>query len=248
MVLYRVPNPGGAAIVLTEDSAVVSVTPAACQPGSKLIVVPPHRDLAAFDDRARSYDQGWRGRLHHVISERTAALATAVVAAPQHVLDVGCGTGYLLRVLAGRYPGAQSLGGIDAAPNMIEIAKCITDDDRLTFVTGVAEDLPYDDASMDLVVSSSSFDHWSDQCAGLRECARVLRPGSHLVLVDQFSSWLIPTLAISRRGKARTRGRAGSLLARAGFDRPEWHHVCASIINGASARRARRPSSGVVQS
>jgi ubiquinone/menaquinone biosynthesis C-methylase UbiE len=211
---------------------------------SRIVGVPPYRDLAAFDDRARSYDQGWRGRLHHVISERTAALAAATVAAPQHVLDVGCGTGYLLRVLAGHYPGAQALAGIDAAPNMIETAERITDDKRLSFATGVAEHLPYDDASMDLVVSSTSFDHWSDQGAGLVECARVLRPGAHLLLVDQFSRWLIPTLVVSRRGKARTPNRAGSLLARAGFDRPEWHNVCAVIINGAVARR---PSNGVVQ-
>jgi ubiquinone/menaquinone biosynthesis C-methylase UbiE len=206
--------------------------------------VPPYRDVAAFDDRAGSYDQGWRGRLHHAISDRTAALATAAVASPQSVLDVGCGTGYLLRVLAGHYPGAKQLAGIDAAPNMIQTAQRITDDKRLTFVTGVAEHLPYDDASMDLVVSSTSFDHWSDQGAGLAECARVLRPGGHLVLVDQFSRWLIPTLAVSRRGKARTRSRAEGLLQRAGFDRPEWHHVCAVIINGAVATRS---SNGVVQ-
>jgi ubiquinone/menaquinone biosynthesis C-methylase UbiE len=209
--------------------------------------VPPHRDLAAYDDRAGSYDHGWRGRLHHVISERTATLATAAEGAPQHVLDVGCGTGYLLRALAERYPGAQSLSGIDAAPNMIETAQRSTADKRLTFATGVAEHLPCDDASMDLLVSSTSFDHWSDQGRGLEECARVLRPGGHLVLVDQFSSWLMPTLAVSRRGKARTRGRASTLLARAGFDQPEWHPVCAVIINGAIAKRARRPSNGVVQ-
>jgi ubiquinone/menaquinone biosynthesis C-methylase UbiE len=200
--------------------------------------VPPYRDVEAFDDRARSYDQGWRGRLHHAISDRTAALATSAVALPQCVLDVGCGTGYLLRVLADRYPGAQELAGIDAAPHMIEIAKSRTDDERLTFVTGVAEHLPYGEASMDLVVSSTSFDHWSDQGAGLAECARVLRPGGHLVLVDQFSRWLIPTLAVSRRGKARTRGRASTLLLGAGFDRPVWHHLYAGIINGAVAKRS----------
>jgi ubiquinone/menaquinone biosynthesis C-methylase UbiE len=200
--------------------------------------VPPYRDLAAFDDRAGSYDRGWRGRLHHLISERTAALAIAAVASPQRVLDVGCGTGYLLRVLADHYPGAQELAGIDAAPNMIQTATRITDDKRLTFVTGVAEQLPYDDESMDLVVSSTSFDHWSDQGAGLAECAKVLRPGGRLVLVDQFSRWLIPTLAVSRRGKARTRRRAGALLAGAGFDRPEWQHVYAIIINGAVATRS----------
>ena len=46
--------------------------------------------------------------------------------------------------------------------------------------------VPYRDGSFDLVVSVTSFDHWSDQLAGLRECHRVLVPGSHLVLVDQF--------------------------------------------------------------
>lgn len=200
--------------------------------------MPPYRDVAAFDDRARSYDEGWRGRLHHAISNRTAALAAATVAAPQRVLDVGCGTGYLIRVLAGHYPRAQELAGIDAASNMIQAANSLTDDERLTFVTGVAEQLPYADASMDLVVSSTSFDHWSDQGAGLAECARVLRPGGHLVLVDQFSQWLIPTLAVSRRGKARTRRRATALLLGAGFDRPDWHHLYAVIINAAVAIRA----------
>src|SRR5271166_5117131 len=120
---------------------------------------------------------------------------------------------------------------------MIETAERITDEKRLTFATGVAEHLPYDDASMDLVVSSTSFDHWSDQAAGLAECARVLRPGGHLVLVDQFSRWLIPTLAVSRRGKARTRRRANRLLLRAGFTDPHWHTVRAVIINAAIAAK-----------
>jgi len=199
--------------------------------------VPPYRDVAEFDDRATSYDQGWRGRLHHIISDRTAALATSVVPSPYHVLDVGCGTGYLLRVLADRYPGAQKLYGIDAAPNMIDTAKRLTWDERFSFVTGVAEQLPHSDASMDLVVSSTSFDHWSDQRAGLVECARVLRPEGYLVLVDQFSRWLIPTLATTRRGKARTPRRATQLLLRAGFARPQWHTLHAAIIKAAVATK-----------
>lgn len=199
--------------------------------------MPPYRDVAAFDARAGRYDRGRRGRLHHTISDRTAALATSTAPNAQRVLDVGCGTGYLLRALAGRYPGAEELAGIDAAPNMIETARRLTDDLRLTFSTGVAERLPYPDASMDLVVSSTSFDHWSDQCAGLAECARVLRRGGHLVLVDQFSLWLLPTLAVGRRGKARTRGRANRLLLRAGFERPLWHRLHAVIINAAVATK-----------
>jgi ubiquinone/menaquinone biosynthesis C-methylase UbiE len=199
--------------------------------------VPPYHDVAAYDDRAALYDHGWRGRLHHTIGDRTAALAMATEAAPQRVLDVGCGTGYLLRALAGHYAEAQEFAGIDAAPNMIDTARRLTDDDRLTFAVGVAEHLPYPDASIDLVASSTSFDHWSDQLAGLTECARVLRPGGHLVLVDQFSRWLIPTLAVGRRGKARTRRRADRLLLCAGFERTRWHKVHAVIINAVVATK-----------
>jgi ubiquinone/menaquinone biosynthesis C-methylase UbiE len=199
--------------------------------------VPPYRDVGAYHDRAADYDQGWRGRLHHDISDRTAALAAAAVSSPARVLDVGCGTGYLLRTLARHYPEAQALAGIDAAPNMIQTATALTHDPRLTFTTAAAEELPYPDAWADLVVSSTSFDHWSDQYRGLAECARVLRPGGHLVLVDQFSLWLIPTLATSRRGKARTRQRANRLLLRAGFTDPDWHPVRSLIINAAIAAK-----------
>lgn len=199
--------------------------------------MPPYRDVDEFDDRAAGYDYGWRGRLHHQIAERTARLAVATVAAPSRVLDVGCGTGYLLRVLAHRYPDAERLVGIDAAPAMVTTANAVTRDDRLTFAVGVAEQIAYPDQAFDLIVSTTSFDHWSDQQAGLRECARVLRPGGQLVLVDQFSCWLLPTMLTSRRGKARTRRRATLLLLRAGFASPRWHRLHAVIINAVTASK-----------
>jgi SAM-dependent methyltransferase len=120
---------------------------------------------------------------------------------------------------------------------MIATASSFAGDDRLSFTVGVAEELGYPDGTFDLVVSTTSFDHWADQQAGLVECARVLRPGGHLVLVDQFSSWLLPTLATSRRGKARTRGRATGLLLRAGFRSPQWHRLYALIINAVTATK-----------
>jgi ubiquinone/menaquinone biosynthesis C-methylase UbiE len=200
--------------------------------------MPPYRDLAAFNDRAPEYDSGLRGRLHHEIADRTADLAVATIASPSHVLDVGCGTGYLLRTLSRRYPDAQQLCGIDAAPQMMATASSLAGDDRSSFTVGVAEKLDYPDGTFDLVVSTTSFDHWTDQQAGLFECARVLRPGGHLVLVDQFSLWLLPTLATSRRGKARTKSRATRLVLRAGFSSPQWHRVCALIINAVTATKA----------
>ncbi len=155
--------------------------------------------------------------------------------APRRVLDIGCGTGYLLRSLAVRYPEAIELVGVDPAPSMIEVARRSSGDERLWFAGGVAEHLPPGDGRFDLVVSTTSFDHWSDQRAGLGECARVLAPGGRLVLVDQFSVWLIPTLVVGRRGRARTPRRAGRLLVDAGFTSVAWHRIYAVIINAATA-------------
>jgi SAM-dependent methyltransferase len=100
------------------------------------------RDVAAFGERAQRYDQDWRGRLHHQIADRAADLALACVPAPNQVLDVGCGTGYLLGRLADRAPQARVLAGIDAAPAMIEVARSAATDGRLRFVVGAAEHLP----------------------------------------------------------------------------------------------------------
>jgi ubiquinone/menaquinone biosynthesis C-methylase UbiE len=196
--------------------------------------VVPHRDVAAFDERAPTYERGWQGRLHHEIADRTAALTVSVTADPRRVLDVGCGTGYLLRRLAASCL-AQELVGVDPASSMTEVARKSTDDNRLRFLPAVAERLPFCDGSFDLVVSTTSFDHWSDQLAGLRECARVLVPGGRLVLVDQFSLLLAPTLITGRRGKARTRRRVTSLLGAAGFASLAWHDLYALIIKAVTA-------------
>jgi|SRR6516164_1425116 ubiquinone/menaquinone biosynthesis C-methylase UbiE len=195
------------------------------------------RDVAAFGRRARRYDQGWRGRLHHQISDRMAGLALACVPAPRRILDVGCGTGYLLGVLAAHAPQAESLAGIDAAPEMIEVARGAATDGRLRFEVGAAERLPWPDAAFDLVVSTTSFDHWADQQRGLAECARVLAPGGYLVLADLFSVLLLPTLLARRRGKARTRRRATRLLTAAGLHSPHWHHLYAAIIQAVTATK-----------
>ena len=195
------------------------------------------RDVAAFEERAPSYESGWLGRLHHDIADKAIDLALASSPRPQRVLDVGCGTGYLLRRLAARVPEALELAGIDAAPTMIETARTMAGDGRIRFATAVAEELPYPQETFDLVVSTTSFDHWADQRAGLAECARVLVPGGRLVLVDQFSAWLLPTLVASRRGKARTKRRATRLLAQAGFPAPQWHDLYAVIIRAAIATR-----------
>ena len=103
---------------------------------------------------------------------------------------------------------------------MTDTARRRRSDRRIEIVNGTAERLPFADDEFDLVVSTTSFDHWHDQAGGLRECARVLGPGGVLVIADLFSPLLVPTLIGTRRHKARTRARAERLIADAGL-RPD---------------------------
>lgn len=106
-------------------------------------VMPEKRDVAAFERRVARYEQGWLGRFHRELAERVAALAVPTHPAPSRILNVGCGTGYLLRVMASRCPGALELAGIDPAPGMIDVAAASTADERLVVEVGVAERLPF---------------------------------------------------------------------------------------------------------
>jgi ubiquinone/menaquinone biosynthesis C-methylase UbiE len=179
--------------------------------------------------------------MHREIADRTADLALSApdgMGAPQRILDVGCGTGYLLRLLADRCPNALALVGVDPAPAMVRVAEAAATDQRLRFYAGVvAEHLPFPNGSFNLVVSTTSFDHWSDQAAGLAECARVLAPAARLVLVDQFSVLLAPTLLFGRRGKARTRRRTDRLLNVAGLRPLSWDRLYAVVIQAVVATR-----------
>jgi hypothetical protein len=48
------------------------------------------------------------------------------------------------------------------------------------------------------VISTTSFDRWADQRAGLAQCARALAPGGCLIQADLFSALLLPTLLDGR--------------------------------------------------
>ncbi len=154
-------------------------------------------DIERFDQWASTYENSWLQRaFFDRAHQATLALAAGIVHQPVSVLDVGCGTGKLLRRAYRYWPEAQLIG-VDPAIGMIEMAKRLTP--YATFSTGMAESLPLDDASIDLALSTISFHHWQDQATGIREIARVLRPGGYFILVDaSFPDWLMRVFRLKR--------------------------------------------------
>ena len=138
---------------------------------------------------------------------------------PEAILDIGCGTGVLLRRLSSIYPHAM-LVGVDAAAGMIRQAQAATPEGHsLRFLEARAEELPFPESSFDLVVSTMSFHHWADQQRGLREVRRVLAPSGVLVLTDvMVGPWLSWTLA-SSSDRIATARRLEVMLAAASLRR-----------------------------
>jgi SAM-dependent methyltransferase len=93
------------------------------------------------------------------------------------MLDIGCGVGAFLRLVAER--GAEP-HGIDASDALIEVARKRLPDADLR--VGDMEDLPYDDDTFDLVTGFNSFFFANDMVAALREAGRVAKPGAPIVI------------------------------------------------------------------
>ncbi|GAC1452246.1 MAG: malonyl-ACP O-methyltransferase BioC [Desulfuromonadaceae bacterium] len=134
---------------------------------------------AAFHRKAVEYDQ------HVLVQKRVVAHLAGSVELhlnrePEHILDVGTGTGAMLGRLHARYPDAR-LTGVDIAHNM-----CLRTMQKLGttchVVNGDAASLPFRTGAFDLAVSASVLQWVGDLSAALNELRRVVRPGGDISL------------------------------------------------------------------
>ena len=103
-------------------------------------------------------------------------------------LDVGCGTGRLLAFLHDAWPGMRWTGLDLSPPYLAEARRLIGRTARVKLIEGAAEKLPFDDASLNIVVSSFVMHELPTEVrvAALKETARVLKPGGLAVIVDSI--------------------------------------------------------------
>jgi SAM-dependent methyltransferase len=173
--------------------------------------------------------QAWIGAIRRGDVNRDRLLDAPMLAlagdvAGQDVLDMGCGEGRFCRFLQER--GARTTG-LDPTPTLLAEAQ------RLhpagTYLDGSATNLPFPDASFDLVVSYLTLIDIEDYRAAIREMARVLRPGGRLLIANMNSF-------VTTRSNPWVRGADGAKLHLAvdnyfeeRAEYPEWSGI--AIVN-----------------
>jgi len=104
-----------------------------------------------------------------------------------NVLDVGCGTGWLVRLLAEQVPEGRVVG-TDISDEMIRHARShYADLENAMFVVGEAGEIPWDASFFTRVISVESAYYWPEPLRSLGEIFRVLREGgSAWVLINYY--------------------------------------------------------------
>ena len=170
-------------------------------------------DVQSFERRSGTYEDSFLQGLFFDRIHRVALDSVPAGFKPENILDIGCGTGRLLRKAAVRWPTAR-LTGVDPAEGMIKEARRLTP--GALFHVSLAESLPLPDESVDLVLSTISFHHWQDQVQGVRQVARVLSPGGVFVLVDIFMPFGLQR--INRHGRQESPSALAGMFAQAGLN------------------------------
>ena len=125
----------------------------------------------SFEVAADAYD-GYMGRYSAPLAPQLADFAR--VGRGQRVLDVGCGPGALTGELVARL-GAESVAAVDPSESFVEAARARHPGVDVRHAS--AEELPFADGEFDAALAQLVVHFMTDPVAGLREMARVTRPG-----------------------------------------------------------------------
>lgn len=161
---------------------------------------PARNDLSIYDTYATTWWTGetrWLRLLQNMVPARLAYF-TPIVGdwRGKHVLDLGCGGGFMAEALTRR--GAQVIG-VDPSAPAIAIARKHAEDTGLsiTYHVGAGENLPVATASVDMVVCVDVLEHVKDLDAVLDEIRRVLKPGGVFLFDTINRNWLAKLVIVT---------------------------------------------------
>ena len=151
----------------------------------------PDEKLQREFNRWAQEGEGEKMEHHHLnITEKTIRLMD--LRPGEHVLDLGCGSGWATRLLARLVSdGPEGFGqvvGLDVSDEMIRQARAASKDfENILYVWGSAQQIPWEENFFDKVLSVESFYYYPDQDRALAELFRVLAPrGRMFILINLY--------------------------------------------------------------
>ncbi|MBA3045809.1 MAG: class I SAM-dependent methyltransferase [Euryarchaeota archaeon] len=158
----------------------------------------------------------------------------------KRLLDIGCGTGFMLTLAA---PYFDEVYGIDITPAMLDLAKIKMNEDGLKnvkFVLAPSEKLPFEDAYFDVVTAYGVLHHLPNLARTFKEARRVMKPNGVFYSDEDpnYYFWsaikalpenVTETLAIERRGVCQmgseVRKVVGNILDDDTIEMAEYHKM-----------------------
>jgi len=168
--------------------------------------------IALLEDRART---GYLRAVRNLVD-------VVHVRRGEVVLEVGCGSGVLVRWLARHTSGANRIVGVDISRYLLREAVALARKeglaDAITFQEGNAEALPFPDNSVDVAMASTVLEE-GDADRMLAEMVRVTRPGGRVAVIVRSIDvpWVVNLpLGAALKAKVESPGRMGSGVAARG--------------------------------
>lgn len=111
-------------------------------------------------------------------------LATIPRGRPLRVMDLGCGTGVVTRMIRAHLAAESAVYGVDLSERLLEKARSIAGGAAIRWVKNEPGPLPFEDGGFDVVVMHTLVSHVPDLDACLREARRVLKAEGRLIIFD----------------------------------------------------------------
>ena len=163
------------------------------------------------------------------------------------ILDIGCGGGRTIQTMASLATEGH-IDGVDYAPASVAVARDLNADliqaGRVAIQQASVSQLPFPDASFDLVTAVETHYYWPNLVSDLREVRRVLSPGSQLAIIAETykgraRSWLYAPVMRLLRARYLTLDDHRAALTEAGFvDVQVYAHEFAGWMCAIASRRA----------
>jgi ubiquinone/menaquinone biosynthesis C-methylase UbiE len=149
--------------------------------------VKKEKDIS-FSNRASKYDDGVEGKASRKFYN--LLLRKVELHPDMTLLDIGCGTGALLKKLSDTCE--INCYGIDVEENMIREAK--VKNINMKFDIARCDNIPFPDNTFDVVTTCMAYHHFDNKKGFAKEAARVLKTGGILYIADPRFPWLVRKL------------------------------------------------------